>query len=64
MPTFFPRVGPEHTPSIEINEFAHELATATVWIGYSQWLRDNGFFEGVRGHENRPLTFRDPPLPY
>jgi hypothetical protein len=22
-----------------------------------------GFFEGVRGHENRPLTFSDPPPP-
>ncbi len=28
---------------IEINEYAHDLATATVWIGYIQWLRDNGF---------------------
>ena len=22
---------------------AHELAQITVWIGYIQWLRDNGF---------------------
>jgi len=28
---------------IEINPFAHELAQVTIWIGYIQWLRDNGF---------------------
>lgn len=28
---------------IEINDYAHELAQATVWIGYLQWLRSNGF---------------------
>jgi type II restriction/modification system DNA methylase subunit YeeA len=43
LPTFFPSVGPEQVHGIEINEYAHELATATVWIGYIQWLRDNGF---------------------
>jgi hypothetical protein len=40
---FFPKVGPEQVHGIEINEYAHELANATVWIGYIQWLRDNGF---------------------
>jgi len=39
--TFFPRVGPEQVLGIGINEYAHELATATVWIGYIQWRRDN-----------------------
>jgi type II restriction/modification system DNA methylase subunit YeeA len=28
---------------IEINAYAHELAQTTIWIGYLQWLRDNGF---------------------
>ena len=28
---------------IEVNEYAHELAQATIWIGYIQWLRANGF---------------------
>jgi type II restriction/modification system DNA methylase subunit YeeA len=28
---------------IEINAYAHELAQTTIWIGYIQWLRDNGF---------------------
>jgi type II restriction/modification system DNA methylase subunit YeeA len=41
--SFFPMVGPEQLLGIEINEYAHELAQVTVWIGYIQWLRDNGF---------------------
>ncbi|MFN8466330.1 MAG: type IIL restriction-modification enzyme MmeI [Caldilineaceae bacterium] len=28
---------------IELNDYAHELAQATVWIGYLQWLHSNGF---------------------
>jgi type II restriction/modification system DNA methylase subunit YeeA len=43
LPSFFPSVGPEQVHGIELDEYAHELATATVWIGYIQWLRDNGF---------------------
>lgn len=41
--TFFPAVGPEQLHGIEINEYARELAQATIWIGYIQWLRENGF---------------------
>ncbi len=40
---FFPSVSPEQLRGIELNEYAHELAQITVWIGYIQWLRDNGF---------------------
>jgi type II restriction/modification system DNA methylase subunit YeeA len=40
---FQPGVGPEQLYGIEVNEYAHELAQTTVWIGYIQWLRDNGF---------------------
>ena len=40
---FFPTVSPEQLYGIEINEYAHELAQATIWIGYIQWLRENGF---------------------
>jgi type II restriction/modification system DNA methylase subunit YeeA len=43
LPKPFPKVGPEQLHGIELNEYAHDLATATVWIGYIQWLRDNGF---------------------
>ncbi len=42
---FFPSVSPEQLRGMEINEYAHELAQITVWIGYIQWLRDNGFGE-------------------
>jgi type II restriction/modification system DNA methylase subunit YeeA len=41
--TFFPSVSPEQLRGIEVNEYAHELAQVTIWIGYIQWLRDNGF---------------------
>ena len=34
---------PQQLHGIEINPYAHELAQATIWIGYIQWLRDNGF---------------------
>lgn len=40
-----PTVGPEQLHGIEVNELAHELAQVTVWIGYLQWQRDNGFGE-------------------
>jgi SAM-dependent methyltransferase len=40
---FFPRVGPEQLHGIEINPYARELAQVVVWIGYIQWLHDNGF---------------------
>jgi type II restriction/modification system DNA methylase subunit YeeA len=40
---FFPRVGPEQLYGIELNAYAHELASVVVWIGYIQWLHDNGY---------------------
>ncbi len=40
---FFPSVSPEQLRGIEKDPYAHELAQATVWIGYIQWLRENGF---------------------
>jgi hypothetical protein len=40
---FFPSAHPRQLYGIEINTYANELARATVWIGYIQWLRDNGF---------------------
>jgi len=36
-------VGPTQLYGIELNVYAHELASAVVWIGYIQWLHDNGF---------------------
>lgn len=47
LPLMAPVSGQSPTPAqlygIEVNPYAHELAQATVWIGYLQWLRDNGF---------------------
>ena len=40
---FFPEVSPAQLYGIEINDYAHELAQATVWIGYLQWLHENGY---------------------
>ena len=36
-------VGPQQLYGIEVNVYAHELASVVVWIGYIQWLHDNGF---------------------
>jgi type II restriction/modification system DNA methylase subunit YeeA len=40
---FFPTVSPEGLFGIEINPYAHELAQATIWIGWIQWLHENGY---------------------
>jgi type II restriction/modification system DNA methylase subunit YeeA len=40
---FSPNVSPEQLHGIEINPYAYELAQVTIWIGYIQWMRDNGF---------------------
>jgi SAM-dependent methyltransferase len=52
---FLPMVGPWQLYGIEINPYAFELAQMTVWIGYLQWVRANGF--GVEGDPIlRPMT--------
>ncbi len=38
-----PSASPAQLHGIEINAYAHELAQATVWIGYIQWLQENGY---------------------
>ena len=37
------RVGPWQLYGMEINSYAHDLAQMTVWIGWLQWIRANGF---------------------
>ncbi|MEX2236469.1 MAG: DNA methyltransferase [Dehalococcoidia bacterium] len=37
-----PRVHPRQLYGIEKNEYAHELASIVVWIGYLQWKYKNG----------------------
>ncbi|MDY7010268.1 MAG: type IIL restriction-modification enzyme MmeI, partial [Planctomycetota bacterium] len=36
------KVRPTQLHGMEISPFAHELASVVVWIGYLQWMRDNG----------------------
>jgi hypothetical protein len=40
---YLPGVGPWQLHGIEINPYAHDLAQMTVWIGWLQWIRANGF---------------------
>ena len=43
LPTFLPfQVNPAQLYGLETNVYAHELASVVVWIGYLQWLNDNG----------------------
>ena len=38
-----PMVGPWQLHGIEINPYAHDLAQMSVWIGWLQWRKFNGF---------------------
>ena len=38
-----PKTDPSQLYGIEINIYAHELASVVVWIGYLQWQHDNGY---------------------
>jgi type II restriction/modification system DNA methylase subunit YeeA len=40
---FFPEVSPEQLYGIETSPYAHELAQVAIWIGYLQWMVENGF---------------------
>ena len=43
LPMGFPAVGPRQVLGLEINEYARELAQVAIWIGYLQWMIQNGF---------------------
>jgi hypothetical protein len=67
-----PRVRPTQLHGIEINPYAAELAQVVIWIGYLQWMRDNGFnaprdpiLEPLQTIENRDaiLDLSDPQTP-
>ncbi|MCX5735062.1 MAG: class I SAM-dependent DNA methyltransferase [candidate division NC10 bacterium] len=40
---FLPLIGPWQLRGIEVNSYAFDLAQMTVWIGWLQWIRANGF---------------------
>ncbi|HUE70288.1 MAG TPA: DNA methyltransferase [Pirellulaceae bacterium] len=67
-----PQVRPTQLHGIEINPFAQELAQVVIWIGYLQWMRDNGFnpprdpvLEPIESIENKDaiLDLSDPEHP-
>jgi hypothetical protein len=41
--SYLPGVSPLQLYGIETNAYAHDLAQMTVWIGWLQWIRVNGF---------------------
>jgi type II restriction/modification system DNA methylase subunit YeeA len=43
-----PRISPTQLHGLDINRYAQELAQVAIWIGYLQWLRDNGFTPNLR----------------
>ncbi len=48
--SYLPGVSPTQLYGIEINSYAHDLAQMTVWIGWLQWIRANGF-----GYPDNPI---------
>jgi hypothetical protein len=40
---FLPRVGPGQLRGIEKSPYAYDLARVTIWIGWLQWTRANGY---------------------
>ncbi len=51
----FPQIRPTQLHGIEINTYAAELAQVVIWIGYLQWMRDNGYIDGIRTPILEPL---------
>ncbi len=67
-----PDVRPTQLHGIEINRYAAELAQVVIWIGYLQWMRDNGFvaphdpiLDPLQSIDNRDaiLNLEDPAHP-
>lgn len=53
--SFLPHVNPTQFYGIEVNPYAFDLAQTTLWIGYLQWVYQNGY--GTPGEPIlRPLT--------
>ena len=48
--SYLPGVSPLQLYGIETNAYAHDLAQMTVWIGWLQWIRANGF-----GYPDNPI---------
>lgn len=69
--TQYPHVQPTQLLGIEINPYAQQLANVAIWIGYLQWMLQNGFgvsepvlkpFENIQ-HKDAILDLSDPANP-
>ncbi len=40
---FFPEVSPDQLYGVEVDPYARELTQVSIWIGYLQWMKENGF---------------------
>jgi hypothetical protein len=61
--TFVPEVSPEQLRGIEADPYARELTQVSIWIGYLQWMKENGFGSPgphSRSYDKRPQDGRDP----
>ena len=38
----FPQVGPQNVIGVEINRYAKELASVSIWVGQFQWMIEHG----------------------
>jgi type II restriction/modification system DNA methylase subunit YeeA len=54
---FLPHVGPWQLHGIETNAYAFELAQMTIWIGWLQWMRANGYGEPSEPILQKLVTF-------
>jgi hypothetical protein len=78
LPGAIPSVGPWQLYGIETNPYAYDLAQMTVWIGYLQWGRANGFpvtqdpllraMDNIRSHDaildlSEPESPKEPDWP-
>ncbi|MDZ7619512.1 MAG: type IIL restriction-modification enzyme MmeI, partial [Patescibacteria group bacterium] len=70
--SLLPHVRPTQLHGIEINPYAQQLAQVVIWIGYLQWMKQNGFrapsdpvlepIESIRLHD-AILDLTDPEHP-
>ncbi len=56
--SLIPLVNPRQMMGLEINPYAYDLAQMTVWIGYLQWQRANGYRTFTKPVLERLDTFR------
>ncbi len=43
LPRDFPHIDPHNVMGIELNPYAKELASVSIWVGHIQWMIDHGY---------------------